>query len=59
MIPLVSLRAINKDKFTLMGDRGGERETKQIYGQHAWGPSVFCIYECPGDTKHTNHPGEA
>lgn len=37
MNPLLSLRAINNSKFTLMGTER-KRETNQIYGKHTEGP---------------------
>ena len=53
-----SLRAINNSEFTLMGTVR-KMETKQIYGKHTERALGFCIYGCPRDTKHTNHPGKA
>lgn len=46
MNPPLSLRAINKSKFTLMGTER-KRETKQIYGQHNEGPGFFVFTSAP------------
>lgn len=54
--PSLSLRAINKKKFTLMGRRREKEQNK--YKANTLRAPGFCIYDCPGDTKHTNHPCE-